>query len=274
MQPLQEIYFSNLNAICTDGGFFAPPVGTDWANPLHRFSQSKFYFVTKGRCRITVDGTEYVATEGDWFFIPPGTLHEYSMLEWETFEKYWMHFQLYPNAELFSLLNLPYNVNAGGRKEVYRLFKSFSKICGGMDVTDKITVKSYLLSLISEYIFLAHPDGVPLKRFSDNRIDEILEYISENLDKPLTVSSLADAFHLHPNHFIRFFKNKTGQTPAKYIKIKRLEMARYLLEYTDLYVSEIMERIGETDQSQFSKQFKAFYSFSPREYKKFFRSGL
>lgn len=274
MQPLQEIYFSNLNAICTDGGFFAPPAGADWANSPHRFSQSKFYFVTKGSCKIMVDGTEYIATAGDWFFIPPGVLHAYTLLDGEPFEKYWMHFELYPNAELFSLLNLPYKVNVCGRKEVYRLFKSYSKICDGTDVTDRITIKSYLLSLIAEYIFLAHPDGIQLKRFSDNRIDEILEYISENLDKPLTVTSLAEVFHLHPNHFIRFFKSKTGQTPAKYIKLKKLEAAKYMLEYTDLYVSEIMEKIGETDQSQFSKQFKAFYSFSPREYRKYFRSSL
>ena len=52
---------------------------------------------------------------------------------------------------------------------------------------------------------------------------------------------------MHPNHFIRFFKEKTGETPAKYIKARRMETAKRYLEETELSVKEIMLAIGEND---------------------------
>ncbi|MBR5586404.1 MAG: helix-turn-helix transcriptional regulator [Clostridia bacterium] len=275
MKGLQDVYFSNLNAVCNTGGFFSLPEGGHWTHPdLHRFSQNKFYFVTKGRCRITVEGTEYIASAGDWFFIPRNALHSYSDIDGESFEKYWMHFDLYPSDELFSLLNLPYMVNVSDRKEPLRLFKSYAEISKGNDLTDKITIKSYLFSLIAEYIYLAHPDVIAVQSRSDSRIDEILRYINNNLDKPLSVPELSAQFHLHPNHFIRFFKEKTGETPAKYIKVRKLETAKRLIESTDLYITEIMEKIGMSDPCQFSKQFKAFYSYSPRQYRNYFKNDM
>lgn len=47
-----------------------------------------------------------------------------------------------------------------------------------------------------------------------------------------------------------------------------METAKRYLESTDLYIGEILEKIGECDASSFSKQFKKRYSLSPREYKK------
>lgn len=146
------------------------------------------------------------------------------------------------------------------------MFKNYAAISKQNDLTDKITIKSFLFSLIAEYIFHAHPDGISVLSRSDSRIDDILRFINNNLDKPLSVPELSAKFHLHPNHFIRFFKDKTGETPGKYIKIRKLETAKRLLESTDLYITEIMEKVGSVDQSQFSKQFKAYFGYSPRQY--------
>ena len=273
MKSLQDIYFSNLNAVCNIGGFFSLPEGGSWFHPeMHQFAQNKFYFITEGSCRITIRDKEYIATAGDWFFIPSNTPHSYSDIDGKHFEKYWMHFDLYPNAELFSILGLPYMVKVDERKEPYRLFKNYAAISKQNDLTDKITIKSYLFSLIAEYIYHAHPDVIAVQSKSDTRIDEILRFINNNLDKPLSVPELSAHYHLHPTHFIRFFKEKTGETPAKYIKTLKLETAKRLLESTDLYITEIMEKVGSVDMSQFSKQFKAYYGYSPRQYRNYFKS--
>ena len=273
MKSLQEIYFSNLNAVCNTGGNFFCPADFSWEHGNHRFEQNKFYFITHGECTICVEGKEYTARAGQWFFIPAGAAHSYSNIKGCTFQKFWMHFDLYPSADLFGMLDLPYFVNVPENSVVYDLFRQADEAMKSDNLTQRIHLKTCLFQLLCEYINLVHPDGVAVED-SDDRIDEILRYINNNLHKALPVTELAEAFHLHPTHFIRFFREKTGETPAKYIRIRRLENAKRLLESTDMSVSAIMEQLGFLDESQFSKQFKTYYGHSPRNYRKYFRNSL
>ena len=50
-----------------------------------------------------------------------------------------------------------------------------------------------------------------------------------------------------------------------------MEKARRLLEKSDLSVSEIAHKVGIEDEGYFSKQFKQFYSMSPRDWKKYYK---
>ena len=68
----------------------------------------------------------------------------------------------------------------------------------------------------------------------------------------------------------KYFKKQTYCTPAKYILEQKLHHARACLEQTDMYVYEVMEKVGATNPATFSKQFKARYSYSPNEYRKRF----
>ena len=267
---LQDVIFTNLNAVCNLGGHYRHATDARWTHEYHKFSQNKFYFITDGRCRIKIDGDSYVAQAGDWFLIPANTFHEYSNFEGEPFRKYWMHFDVYPNSELFNVLNLPHIVKVPQKSRVYSLFAQFEKVHNSDSLVNKIKEKAILLDLIAEYILLACPDGASIKSDSDMRIYDILRYINANLDKPLTNKELASEFYMHPNQLILFFKEKTGITPNRYVNIKKMETAKRLLEDTDLRIVEIMEKVGQTDMSSFSKQFKSFYNQSPREYRKFF----
>ena len=96
----------------------------------------------------------------------------------------------------------------------------------------------------------------------------MLNYINENIDKPLSNSSLAEYLHIHPNHFIRYFKSEIGETPQKYIMLRRIEWAKRLLEETSLSISEIAETTGLCDGAHLSKLFKKIYAISPSQYRK------
>ena len=262
-----------MNAVCNTGGEFFCPTDFSWEIDTHTFDQNKFYFITDGKCTITIEGKEYTAHPGQWFLIPAGVPHSYRNHKDCAFEKYWMHFDLYPSADLFSMLDLPYFVDVPGNSVVHSLFRQATDAMRSDGLTDRIRLKTCLLTLIAEYINLVHPDGVTVED-TDSRIDRILRFINSNLEKTLPVTELAEHFHLHPTHFIRFFKEKTGETPANYIRIRRMETAKRLLESTDMSVSQIMEEIGFCDESQFSKQFKKYYALSPRNYRKYFRKNL
>lgn len=270
MRDIQDIYLTNLNVVCNLGGFLKTKSDTKWKHGLHRFSQNKFYFITKGKCRIQIKEQEFIAKAGDWFYIPANMMHGYSTIDGETFEKFWMHFDIYPNNDIFNTLNLPPLINVSGNREVYRLFKKFFTVYNSKVLCEKIEEKSVLMALISEYIRIALPEGVAVKSIDDERIDKIIRFINNNLNEKISLSKLAEEFYLHPNHFIRFFKTKIGVTPIHYIKTRKMETAKHLLENSELSITEIIEKIGETNMNNFSKQFKNYYGLSPRKYREIF----
>jgi len=269
---LQDIYFSNLNVVYNMGGYFSIKEGEDWSCGTHMFEQCKFYFITEGECVIFINGKKHLAKAGDWFFIPAGTEHSYYNVKDKPFKKYWMHFDLYPDVKIVEFLSLPIFVRFN--KKAQTAFEALVKSAKSAELSDKLAVKGYIYNLLVEYVKLANPDGVSIQSRTDERLDQVLRYINENLDKELSVATLSEKYFAHPNHFIRAFKDKTGVTPYKYVLARRMETAKRLLEKTDLTTAEISEKVGICDSAHFSRTFKEFYNMPPSKYRAYFKEQL
>ena len=273
MDYLQDLYLTNFNAVYNFGGYFSIKKNENWVCGAHTFEQCKFYFITEGQCVINIKGKDYQVNAGDWFFIPAGVEHSYYNINDKPFKKYWMHFDLYPSVEIFKALGLPYFVRVEKDVKVMQLFKTFAKAIKSNELTDKLTVKACLINLLVEYIKIAKPDGISVQSRTEARLDDVLRYINENLEKDLSVEVLAEKYFAHPNHFIRAFKDKTGYTPAKYVKQKRIESSKRLLESTDLTTAEITEKLGFSDSAHFSRVFKEYYNMPPAKYRAYFEKS-
>ena len=271
---LQDVYFTNLNPVFNIGGYFSISESDEWSLGKNKFEQCKFYYIVEGSCIVEIEGSGYEVNEGDWVFIPANTEHSYYNLKEERFSKYWIHFDLYPNVDIFRYLNLPYLVKVGTRGTVEAIFKKLVNSAKTDELADKLTIKACILNLLVEFIKISRPEGVSVKSRENKRLGDLLRFINENLDKELSVEVLAERYYAHPNHFIRAFKDKTGQTPAKYIKSKRMETAKRLLESTDLSAAEITERIGINSPAHFSRLFKEYYNMPPARYRQCFKKHL
>jgi len=275
MLSLLDTYCSNLNINSYTGGFFSPRPEEPWQLPVpKRFGQHKFYYVTNGQCVINIEETEYLAGPGDWFLIPAGTIHSYYKVDGTPFQKYWMHFEIFPGNDLFKQLNLPYHIHIGDHTKVRQLFEAYTQATRSPHLTSYFIIKAACFELLAEYINIAKPEEVLVENRSNQKLNDVMVYINDNLDKNLSVEELAALVYMHPNHFIRFFKEKTGYTPARFINMKKMEKAKHLLENTELSIMEIMVQMGIEDASHFSKAFKTHYSMSPRKYREFFRANL
>lgn len=267
MEYLHDVFLANLNAVERLGGFFSLEKGGRWENGYHTFEQNKFYYVTGGECCIAVEDKIYQARKGMWFFIPAGTIHKYYNYSDKIMEKYWMHFDLYPDSEIAKSLSLNHYVNVPENSVVTKLFSEYISLKKNESLTDKIEIKAILLRLVSEYIKLSKNTDIKVEKKGEDRINKVLAYINTNLTHELTNEELAKICFLHPNHFIRFFKQKTGATPQQYIMQKRIEAAKRLVEQTDLSMAEISEKTGFYDAAHLSRAFKKFYSMAPTQYK-------
>ena len=99
------------------------------------------------------------------------------------------------------------------------------------------------------------------------KIHDAISYIMLNLEKKLTVSSLAERANQNTDYFSRNFQHIVGDRPLDYIQSKRIEKAQYLIVTTQLTYSEIAQVTGFENVSYFSKTFKRLTGMSPRKYR-------
>ena len=105
-------------------------------------------------------------------------------------------------------------------------------------------------------------------RPSDSELlKQINEYISDHLSEQITVSSLCSHFHISRTSLYDATNQHTNGGLARYIKEKRLDTAKKLLEVTDLPISTISDKVGFSDYNYFSRVFKQRYKVSPKSFR-------
>jgi transcriptional regulator GlxA family with amidase domain len=90
------------------------------------------------------------------------------------------------------------------------------------------------------------------------------------LDEPLTVADLASHARVSARTFSRRFVEDTGYTPMQWILRARVDLARELLERSDLGVEQIADRVGLGTGANLRLHFQRILGTSPSEYRRTF----
>ncbi|WP_316771892.1 AraC family transcriptional regulator [Pedobacter frigiditerrae] len=93
------------------------------------------------------------------------------------------------------------------------------------------------------------------------------QIIAANLFSTITLDELADYCNLSLSSFKREFAKHYNDTPANYIKTKRLEKATELLTISDKRITDIAFECGFNDLANFTKSFHDKYSITPSNYR-------
>ena len=100
------------------------------------------------------------------------------------------------------------------------------------------------------------------------RIHNAISYIKSNLAKKLTVDDIAAHVHISKYHFLRQFKEITGETVINYVRFLRCDHAKRLLISGEHTVAETAMLTGFENASYFAATFKHYIGVTPREYLK------
>jgi AraC family transcriptional regulator len=101
----------------------------------------------------------------------------------------------------------------------------------------------------------------------DQRVQKAIRLMQEDLRRKFIPGEIAAAVNLSLAHLRYLFKAETGVSPAQYLRSLRMEEAGRLLKTTFLSVKEVMYRIGVSDESHFTRDFKKVYGLSPAQYR-------
>ena len=100
----------------------------------------------------------------------------------------------------------------------------------------------------------------------DPKIEEILRYIAQHLEEPLSIDELAARFYLSRYYLMHRFKEVTGYSVHQYIRQKRLLRAGEQIR-AGVPVMKAAEQAGFTEYSTFLRAFRSTFHMSPKAFR-------
>ena len=97
------------------------------------------------------------------------------------------------------------------------------------------------------------------------QIYKICEYIQHHFTEKLTVEMLAEQANMSISAFHKAFKQVTLHSPLQYLKVTRLHKAKQMLQNENQSVAQAAYAVGYQSSSQFSREFKKQFGFSPNQ---------
>lgn len=267
-QYLLNYYLSNLHvdlflAHCST-------VHDGWRDMDYTPGYSKFYFVLEGNGWVRIGDQEFYPQPGQLLLMPEGVSQSYSYIGGQPYYKFWCHFTAkVGEVNIFQLIDLPFLCTTREPALTKRLFDELVYYTNSSELNAGLLAKARLLELFSHFISQHENEALTLKNVAPvQRLNEILDYIHHNIHREISIGELAARACLHPNYFIRMFKEQMGVPPIHYIGRKKMEKAKELLAQSSYSVTEIGEMVGFRDMYHFSKQFKKIAGLAPSDYRK------
>ncbi len=121
--------------------------------------------------------------------------------------------------------------------------------------------------LVRHYSNQKHRSQNDLNPLSKRKLQQVIDYIYQHLDRDLALAELATLVQISPSYFSILFKQAVGIPPHQYVIQCRIERAKQLLLENDLTIADIALRLGFSHQSHLSRHFKRLVGVTPKQFR-------
>lgn len=158
-------------------------------------------------------------------------------------------------------------------------------VTAGMDLALALVEEDYgrdLALIVARYMvmFLKRPGGqsqfsahLAAQMSGKTKIQQVQQYVLDNLAAPLAVDSLAERAGMSVRNFTRVFRREMNMTPTEFVDAARLDAARLLLEDSGKSLQQIALRCGFGNADGMRRAFVRNLGVGPGEYRRRFRSA-
>jgi len=247
---------------------FNTRVHPQWGFESRRNNNQHLIYVISGNGYYIINGREIALTQGQFLFLSRGTLHSSGIKGNDRPVIMPIRFSFIKNGIICDeIIKKPIFLMSSFHQSnyieplMYKLFQLHTN--PKEDMQYKLQIGTIIKLLLLTF---AEQNGK--EKSSDERIQNILKQIHESPWKRYTLDDLATSCNLSMKQFCRLFKKEVNRSPKDYIRYYRCQYASEELSNSKKSIKEISEILGYPDPYTFSKQFKKYLGFSPREWRK------
>lgn len=95
----------------------------------------------------------------------------------------------------------------------------------------------------------------------------VLKYINENFNKKISIDEMAHSINISKYYMCHCFKECSGKSILEFVNLYRCERAKQLISTKKISIADAAEICGFSNMSYFSKIFKKYVGFLPKEIK-------
>lgn len=242
--------------------------GGDWHSTPHAHHYAELFYIVGGEGQFQIEDTLYPVKTDQMVIVNPNVLHtemsynarplEYIVLGIDGLE-----LAISPLQEhRYQILDY----RGGGDiltclrhilQETQSALPGYETIC-----------QSYMEILILRLMRTTKFTTTPASHTVGSQCTAVRNYIDSHYKEPLSLELLAQVAHLNKFYLAHAFKEEYGMAPINYMISRRIEESRYLLQETDLSMSQIAQILGFSSANYFSQSFRKSQGISPLEYRK------
>jgi AraC-like DNA-binding protein len=226
-----------------------------WDTSMTNWSDTDLWYVSRGSGEIKTPHGSFPLYRGECFFLKGNERYIASQNPEATLHVYAVHFESDPK----------WNFSRIQARDADFLDTICKRIIEHWQNDDNDDAALWLRAAFCE---LENSTGnsasVPNTKL---RISEAVKKASERNFINVSVEDMAGWFGSSREHFSRVFINEKGVSAQDFILSRRIAMACSLLLSTNYTVSIISDRLGYSDVSFFSRQFKKKMKISPSRYR-------
>ena len=247
----------------------------------HYHEFDKIVVFLTGNVTYVVEGKAYFLKPWDILLVPHNQIHRPIIDPYEPYERIilWVNAdylrdhclggddlrQCFTMAEekSFSLIR-PENAD---RVTLMKQLNTVESAMGAQEFGHELLSRTTFLQFMIELNRIALKDHTAMVKEafrSDPKLEEIIAYVNANLEKDLSLESIARQFYMSKSYLMHKFKEMTGYSAHKYIQQKRLIQAAELIR-DGVPVVEAGQRCGYGDYSAFLRAFKKLYGVNPSD---------
>ena len=235
------------NLHITDIGYY-PHATHHYRERTSPIDQCVLIYCVKGSGIYMINGKQYEVKANQYFILPSMIPHAYASNNNDPWIIYWIHFRgelanyYAEGAESPITISTNLSSRIADRNEIFEdIFLTLS---------DGYTIENlrYTTSLL--HFYLGSLRYLPLyrkyhKKATDTEeqnhiiVNAALKYMEENIERQITLQTLAQYTGYSISHFSAIFKSSTGHSPLSYFNILKIKKACELLDTTDMKINRV-----------------------------------
>lgn len=254
------------------GGVALYPPGATFGP--RRMREWEFVWMMQGDARYRRNEQEAEAPEGSVVLCRPDAT---DWFEWDTRRETrhaYFHFDVASLPAVWRCVEWPLaRTDAPGDL----LIPMFRFLAARINRVDETQAKLTIGAMLAAFLTGDRSTELAGQRAHTTTVTMACDFIRRSLEgdatQPLTLGQVAAAVSVTPEHLCRVFQASVGVSPAKFVRLARLERAASLLAHSNYTITQIAEMCGFASPFHFSRRFKEAYGVAPSHVRDQIRLG-